>query len=73
MGTKNNPGKYDCWPKLADDEPFFILRAKDPVAPILIRLWIALRELSSEKRYDKLDEAENCASSMETWRRKNIR
>ncbi len=76
MGTKLNPGKYDCWPKLADDEPFFILRAKDPVAPTLIRLWIALtyspealRELAAETRYDKLDEAEYCASSMEVWRR----
>lgn len=29
MGTKNNPGKYDCYAKLEPDEPHFVLRGKD--------------------------------------------
>ena len=43
MGTKNNPGKYDCYDKLDPDEPYFVLRAKDPSAPYLIRIWEKLR------------------------------
>ena len=43
MGTKSNPGKFDCYNKLADDEPFFVLRAKDPTAPGLVMAWRALR------------------------------
>jgi hypothetical protein len=43
MGTKNNPGNYDCYAKAAPDEPIFILRGKDPIAPFLVELWVASR------------------------------
>lgn len=43
MGTKNNPGEYDCYAAAAPDEPLFILRANDPLAPHLVRLWAAAR------------------------------
>lgn len=43
MGTKANPGKFDCYGKAAADEPLFTLRAKDPVAPQLVLVWRALR------------------------------
>ena len=43
MSTKNNPGDYDCYAKLDPDEPYFVLRAKDPSAPYLIRIWEKLR------------------------------
>ena len=43
MGTKNDPSKYDCYAKLNPDEPYFTLRAKDPSAPYLIRIWEKLR------------------------------
>lgn len=39
MGTKEEPGEYDCYAKLAPDEPHFTLRAKDPAAPYLVRMW----------------------------------
>lgn len=39
MGTKNNPGDFDCHAKAAPDEPLFTLRAKDPVAPYLVIMW----------------------------------
>lgn len=29
MSSKANPGTFDCIGKLADDEPFFVLRAQD--------------------------------------------
>ena len=44
MGTKMDPGKYDCYAKLAGDEPYFVLRAKDPVAPYLVHAWRMLRK-----------------------------
>ena len=34
--TKNEPGKFDCHAKAADDEPLFTLRAKDPIAPAMV-------------------------------------
>ena len=43
MGTKANPGKFDCHNKAADDEPLFTLRAKDPIAPQLVLIWKAIR------------------------------
>lgn len=39
MGTKLEPGKFDCYAKAAEDEPIFTLRAKDPLAPGLVRAW----------------------------------
>lgn len=65
MGTKRNPGKFDCLDKLADDEPFFVLRAKDKFAPRLIRLWAALAIESIPA--EKSDEAHQCARDMEAW------
>ena len=43
MGTKNNPGRFDCYAKLAPDEPYLTLRAKDPSAPYLVNIWSAVR------------------------------
>lgn len=41
MGTKNEPGEFDCYAKADPDEPIFVLRAKDKLAPHLVRLWQA--------------------------------
>lgn len=29
MGTKTQPGRYDCYNTLKDDEPHFVLMARD--------------------------------------------
>jgi len=42
MGTKANPGPYDCYAKAADDEPIFTLRANDPVAEFFVAAWVAI-------------------------------
>ncbi len=34
-----------CINKAADDEPVFVLRGQDALAPILVRLWADLAEL----------------------------
>lgn len=43
MGTKTNPGEYDCYANALPDEEQFQLLARDPLAPGLTRLWAAIR------------------------------
>jgi hypothetical protein len=66
MGTKNNPGKYDCYANAEPDEPMFVLLGRDSRAPALVRQW-ALMETDNTKA----DEAERCAAEMEEWRAKH--
>jgi len=74
MGTKANPSTYDCWSALEDDEPYFLLMARDPHAAELVRLWAAKRRTAikaGQKPTDderKAQEAEDCADNMEAWR-----
>jgi len=39
MGTKNNPGQFDCHAKAHPDEPLFTLLARDPAAAALVMMW----------------------------------
>lgn len=39
MGTKAKPDEFDCYDAAADDEPIFVLRARDPLAAELVREW----------------------------------
>ena len=43
MGTKRQPGKFDCYAKLEEDEPYFVLRGNDPVGGYLVAAWVHLR------------------------------
>lgn len=69
MGTKNEPGKFDCYDAAEDDEPMFVLLARDPMAPALVRLWAEARRLAarSQRDMDKADEADACADAMARW------
>jgi len=67
MGTKLNPGRFDCWSKAADDEPMFVLLGRDPVAPLVVKFWRALREVEGQTSQEKLDEATQCARDMEKF------
>jgi hypothetical protein len=55
-----------CLNKAADDEPIFVLRAKDPRAAETVREWartsIGIHEPS------KIDEALKIADTMDEWR-----
>lgn len=64
MGTKNNPGQFDCYAKAEPDEPMFVLLGRDKHAPTLIWLWAALRELDDNPETEKVKEARECASEM---------
>jgi hypothetical protein len=72
MGTKNNPGAFDCYAAAAPDEPMFILLARDKHAPTLIWLWAVLRELDGEDPA-KVQEARDCAMAMVEWAHKRGR
>lgn len=74
MGTKNNPGKFDCYEKLDGDEPYFILRANDRQAPALVRAWAKERERVAANSDDLEDlekavEATILSYQMEFWRK----
>lgn len=72
MGTKNQPGAFDCYANAGDDEPMFVLLARDKHAPTLVWLWATLRELDSEDPA-KVREARDCAESMIVWAAENGR
>jgi len=75
MSTKQTPGAYDCYSKLAEDEPYFLLRAKDATAPGIVREWVRRRRNEAIVKggtitpdYErKLREAELCALEMDAW------
>lgn len=67
MGTKNNPGEFDCWAAAEPDEPMFVLLARDRQAPMIIRHWARMREELGEDPA-KVAEAMECADAMEMWR-----
>lgn len=68
MGTKSNPGAYDCYARAEDNEPMFVLLARDPGAPVLVRLWAELRAiLTPDTDAHKLNEADYVANAMEQW------
>jgi len=60
-----------CLRKAGDDEPIFVLRAKDPTAPPLIRKWAEANQnwQPEAKRKGALE----LATEMEVWRKENIK
>lgn len=70
MGTKNNPGDFDCYENAEPDEPMFILLARDKMAPMLVEQWANWRLVSGEDPA-KVQEAIDCAASMRKWREAN--
>ena len=79
MGTKNNPGEFDCYENAEPDEPMFVLLARDPLAPYLTRQWASMRWMETLRQEDadlererrKVLEAMNCADVMESWQMEN--
>ncbi len=72
MGTKNEGDRgYDA---ALEDEPMFVLLARDPSAPALVRQWAAQRrvdiEAGTRPEADRaqVEEAERLADRMKTWR-----
>ena len=70
MGTKNQPGVYDCYSKAEPDEPMFVLLGRDPVASILVEEWARLRGRLGKTEFDALSEARQCAQAMREYAEK---
>jgi hypothetical protein len=61
-----------CLGKAADDEPLFILRAKDPAAAFIVRVWCQLAWQAELHEPRKIEEANGLANRMEAWRMRNV-
>lgn len=68
MGTKNNPGEYDCYQKAEPDEPMFVLLGRDPTASVVVAFWRALN-LRLGLAPAKDAEALTCQRAMAAWAR----
>jgi hypothetical protein len=69
MGSKQNPGAFDCYSRAEPDEPMFVLLGRDPSASLMIEIWTALRR-EMNPNDDKLDEALACAEACLSWAHK---
>lgn len=72
MATKNNPGDFDCYEKLPPDEPYFLLRAQDVFAPVLVARWVVYAKEAGVNRA-KIAEAERLIYDMERWQQQHQR
>lgn len=61
MGYKNSD---PCIAKAFEDERLFVLMARDPSAPVVIRYWVELNKGIQPEH--KIKEALDCAEEMET-------
>ena len=64
MGYKSTD---PCLAKVAEDEPIFILRAQDRLAPNLVRDWADEAEAAGHCPPEKIAEARALAAEMERW------
>ncbi len=76
MATKRDPGPFDCYAKLAPDEPYFLLRSTDELSPDLVESWADLYfdRKNEAGTFDdaakaKYDEALAIAQAMRSWKR----
>ncbi len=63
MGSRNEPGAFDCYNDADDDEQRFTLLGRDPMAPLVLDAWIKLRRAAGDSE-EKLAEAMKCKRKM---------
>jgi hypothetical protein len=61
-----------CLGKAADDELLFVLRAKDPAAAMVVRIWSQIAASQAMHEPEKLAEAFELATQMDAWRKAHI-
>jgi hypothetical protein len=77
MGTKLQELRSGCFAKAMDDEPMFVLLARDAQAPAKVREWAdeRARQIDHGERpasdMAQITEARECADRMEAWRIEN--
>jgi hypothetical protein len=57
---------------MAEQEPVFVLRAQDQLAPVVIKIWALLAEGLGVSQ-EKVSEARFVAEDMEIWQLNNVR
>ncbi len=76
MGTKNNPGEFDCYANAEPDEPVFVLLGRDASASGLVKRWAGIREdlirigVKPIEDIDMVKEARKCAMEMDAYYQK---
>lgn len=65
--TKTDPKRYDCWANAKEDEPVFVLLARDPVAWLLVMQWAGIRQALGKTAPEQIADAEECAREMATY------
>lgn len=55
-GSKANKSQFDCYDDLADDEPYFVLRADDPLSSAIVELHAYIGAGQSGAAHNKLAE-----------------
>lgn len=66
MGTKQVPGQFDCYANARENEPLFVLLARDPTAYLLVELWADARE-RVDGPSEQLEEARAVARVMREY------
>ena len=66
MAIKSKELESGCITKAADNEPLFVLRAQDMLAPSLVRMWAIDAEQAGCPK-EKVLEALALADAMEAW------
>ena len=77
MAEKRIERVRGCFASAAEDEPLFVLRSSDELAPAIVRLWAAMYEQQKraagtwdERRQEKAIEALALADRMESYRKR---
>ena len=56
VGSKSNPSEFDVLEKLEADEPYFVIRAHDPLSSALVELHAYIGAGQSGAAHNKLAE-----------------
>jgi hypothetical protein len=77
MGSKAQPGAFDCYAKLEPNEPYFLIMGRDPMGQQLVEMWalgaemrLSLGALDAEAVLNKkaqIAEARRCAAYMANY------
>lgn len=63
LGSKANPSQFDVYKTLPDDEPYFVIRARDPLSSALVELHAYIGAGQPGAAHNKLAEIMNMTST----------
>ena len=76
MGTRNNPGAFNCYAAALPDEEIFTVLARDPAMPATILFWVGERsrlgKIETEEDCIRLEQATEIARKARKWRQDNL-